>query len=60
MPMDVGSIILGRLWLFDQDAMLHGRSNSYTFMNRGKKIMIYPSPPRNVKKNGPLESKEEK
>ena len=60
MPMDVGSIILGRPWLFDQDAMLHDRFNSCTFMNRGKKIMIYPSPPRSVKKNSPLESEEEK
>ena len=60
MPMDVESIILGRSWLFDQDEILHDRSNSCTFMNNDKKIMIYPSPSRKVKKNGPLESKEEK
>ena len=60
MLMDVGSIILGRSWLFDQDVILHDRSNSCTFMNRDKKIMLYPSLSRNVKKNGLLESKEEK
>ena len=60
MSMDVGSIILGRLWLFDQDAMLHGRSNMSMFTKKGKRITLYPSPLRNVKKNDPLESKEEK
>ena len=44
--MDVGSIILRRPWLFDLDVTLFGRSNSCTFMYKGKKIRINPIEPK--------------
>ena len=49
LPMEVGSIILGRPWLFDWDATLHGRSNTCTFDYDGHRITLHPfqrkSPP---------------
>ena len=44
--MDVGSIILGRPWLFDLDVRLFGKSNSCTFMYKGQKIRINPIEPK--------------
>ena len=52
--MDVGSIILGRPWLYDLDATLYGRSNSCVFIYKGHKIMINPmesKPKASFKKN---------
>ena len=40
---EVGSIILGRPWMFDQDATLHGWSNTYTFDYHGHRITLLPS-----------------
>jgi hypothetical protein len=36
---------LGRPWEFDTDAIHHGRSNKYTFMHKGKKIVLLPMTP---------------
>ena len=59
--MDVGSIILGRPWLYDLDVTLYGRSNSCTFIFKGQKIRINsiePKPKINVKPpKGPNKSK---
>ena len=44
--MDVGSIILGRPWLYDLDVTLYERSNSSTFIYKGQKIMINPIEPK--------------
>jgi len=44
--MDVGSIILGRPWLYDRDVTLYGKSNSCTFYYEGKKIRINPIEPQ--------------
>jgi len=44
--MDVGSIILGRPWLFDLDVTLYGRSNSCTFVFNGQKIRINSIEPK--------------
>ena len=44
--MDVGSIILGRPWLFDLDVTLFGRSNSCTFVYKVQKIRINPIEPK--------------
>ena len=44
--MDVGHIILGRLWLYDLDVTLHGRSNSCSFVFEGKKIVFNPLIPK--------------
>ena len=46
--MDVGHIILGRLWLYDLDVTLHGRSNSCSFMFEGKKIVLNPLKPKPI------------
>ena len=46
LPMEVGSIILGRPWLFDNDVTIYGRTNSCSFTHQGKKITINPSPPK--------------
>ena len=44
--MEVGSILLGRPWLFDVNATILGRSNTCIFEHEGKKIQLNPSPPR--------------
>jgi len=40
--MDVGQIILGRPWLYDNDVTIHGRSNMCQFEYEGKKIKLTP------------------
>lgn len=47
-PMDVGHVILGRPWLFDLDVIIHGRSNSCSFVINGKNIHLNPLPPKSV------------
>ena len=49
-PMDVRNIILGRPWLYDLDVTLHGRSNSCSFMFKGKKIVLLKPKPIDVSK----------
>ena len=44
--MEVGSILLGRPWIFDVNAIILGRSNTYIFEHEGKKIQLNSSPPR--------------
>ena len=46
--MDVGHIILGRPWLYDLDVILHGRSNSCSFLFEGKKIVLNPLKPKPI------------
>ena len=66
--MDACSLLLGRPWEFDTDAIHHGRSNKYTFMHKGKKIVLLPMTPTemvhlehekkiNAKQKGVLNSK---
>ena len=43
--MDVGQIILGRLWLYDNDVTIHDRSNMCRFELEGKKIKLTPYRP---------------
>ena len=40
--MDVGQIILRRLWLYDNDVTIHSRSNMYRFEHEGKRIKLTP------------------
>ncbi|XP_020694112.1 uncharacterized protein LOC110107976 [Dendrobium catenatum] len=47
--MDVGQIILGRPWLFDNDVHIYGRTNTCVFEHNGKKIKLIPSQPKNSK-----------
>ncbi|XP_039855261.1 uncharacterized protein LOC120713344 [Panicum virgatum] len=47
-PMEACSLLLGRPWEFDNDALHHGRSNTYTFMHKGKKITLLPMTPAEI------------
>ncbi|XP_020258176.1 uncharacterized protein LOC109834550 [Asparagus officinalis] len=44
--MDVGHVILGRPWLYDNDVTIYGRSNTCHFEHEGKKIKLLPSAPK--------------
>ena len=41
-PMDIGSIILGRAWLYDNDVRIQGRTNECSFMFRNRRIILKP------------------
>ena len=43
LPMRIGTIILGRPWLFDNNVRLEGRANTVSFMFRGRQLLWYPS-----------------
>ena len=45
--MDVGSIILGRPWLFDADVTIYGKSNTCVFLHEEKRYRIQPTEPKN-------------
>ncbi|KAK8923695.1 hypothetical protein KSP39_PZI019139 [Platanthera zijinensis] len=45
-PMDVAHVLLGRPWLFDRDVTCFGRSNTYVFYDKGRKITLTPTQPR--------------
>jgi hypothetical protein len=47
-PMEACSLLLGRPWEYDNDARHHGRSNTYTFMHKGKKITSLPLTPAKI------------
>jgi hypothetical protein len=47
-PMDACSLLLGRSWEFDTDAIHYDRSNRYTLMNKGKKIVLLPMTPTEI------------
>jgi hypothetical protein len=40
--MQACSLLLGRPWEFDTNAIHYGRSNKYTLMHNGKKITLPP------------------
>ncbi|KAK8954863.1 hypothetical protein KSP39_PZI002830 [Platanthera zijinensis] len=45
-PMDVAHVLLGRPWLYDRDATCYGRSNTCVFFDKGRKITLTPTQPR--------------
>jgi hypothetical protein len=47
-PMQACSLLLGRPWEFDTDAIHHGRSNKYTLVHNGKKITLLPLTPNEI------------
>ncbi|KAK8951621.1 hypothetical protein KSP39_PZI004098 [Platanthera zijinensis] len=49
-PMDVAHVLLGRPWLFDRDVTCFGRSNTCTFYDKGRKITLTPTQPRDRSK----------
>jgi hypothetical protein len=46
--MDACSLLLGHPSEFDIDVIHHGRSNKYTLMHKGKKIMLLPMTPTEI------------
>jgi hypothetical protein len=47
-PMDACSLLLGHPWEFDTYAIHYGRSNKYTLMHKGKKIVLLPMNPTKI------------
>ena len=68
--MQSASMLLGRPWEFDNDVTHLGRTNTYTFMHKDKKITLLPLSPADIRKhfkelaeietNTPLESSDAK
>ena len=50
-PMEACSLLLGRPWQYDTDSLHHGRSNHYSFMFKGQKIIIHPMTPAQIVKD---------
>ena len=46
--MKIGSIILGRPWIYDVDLTLYGCTNQCSFLYDGRKIQLYRSPPKSI------------
>jgi hypothetical protein len=46
--MQACSLLLGRPWKFDTDAIHYGRSNKYTLVHNGKKITLLPLRPNEI------------
>jgi hypothetical protein len=47
-PMQACSLLLGRHWEFDTDAIHYGRSNKYTLVHNGKKITLLLLAPNEI------------
>jgi hypothetical protein len=47
-PMQACSLLLGRPWDFDNDALYHGRSNMYTLMYKSQKLTLQPMTPAEI------------
>jgi hypothetical protein len=50
-PMEACSLLLGRPWQYDIDSLHHGRSNHYSLMFKGQKIIIHPMTPEQIVKD---------
>jgi hypothetical protein len=50
-PMEACSRLLGRPWQYDADSLHHGRSNHYSLMFKGQKIIIHPMTPEQIVKD---------
>jgi len=49
--MQACSMLLGRPWQFDTDSMHHGRTNQYSFVHNGKKLVLHPMSPQHIMKD---------
>lgn len=47
-PMDACHLLLGRTWQYNCDVLHNGRTNTYSLLFRGKRIMLVPNKPRVV------------
>ncbi|KAA3449090.1 gag-pol polyprotein [Gossypium australe] len=50
-PMEACSLLLGHPWQYDTDSLHHGRSNHYSFMFKGQKVLIHPMTPEQILKD---------
>ncbi|XP_059288741.1 uncharacterized protein LOC132042141 [Lycium ferocissimum] len=50
-PMQACHILLGRPWQFDVDAQHSGRTNKYSFVVKGKKYVLAPLTPHEVRED---------
>ena len=50
-PMSATHLLLGRPWQYDKNAMHEGRTNRYTFVEKGKKVILAPLTPVQVKED---------
>lgn len=50
-PMEPCSLLFGRPWEYDTDAVHHGRTNTYTLMHKNKKITLLPLSPADIRKH---------
>jgi hypothetical protein len=44
-------LLLGHPWEYDTDALHHGRTNTYTMMHKGNKIILLPLTPAEIVKH---------
>jgi len=42
LPMDTCHLLLGRPWQFDKETTHHGRSNTYSFADKGQRFVLTP------------------
>ncbi|PKA62667.1 hypothetical protein AXF42_Ash012254 [Apostasia shenzhenica] len=60
LPMNIAHVLLGRPWLYDRDVIHYGRSNTYVFTFKGKKVKLNPAKSLKLKSkesSAPLEQK---
>ena len=50
-PMEACSLLLGRPWQYDTDCLHHGRTNHYSLLFKGKKIILHPMTPEQIVKD---------
>ncbi|XP_066385049.1 uncharacterized protein [Miscanthus floridulus] len=50
-PMEACSLLLGRPWQYDIDCLHHGRTNHYSLLFKGKKIILHPMTPEQIVKD---------
>ena len=48
-PMEASHLLLGRPWQFDRSVLHDGRTNKYSFMHSGQKIILAPLSPSDVR-----------
>ena len=44
-------LLLGRLWEYDNDVLHHSRTNTYSWLHKGKKIVLLPLTPAEIVKH---------
>ena len=50
-PMEVGHVLLRRPWQYDRDVVHIGVTNRYSFLHKGKKVVLSPLSPSGVCKD---------